>query len=70
LRGEVDRPQARYARQGRNNKLREHKQKPAVNVAHDPSIFAAPEMAIYSVDKQPFHQIPENLPTFERLPKR
>jgi hypothetical protein len=29
-----------------------------------------PAMAIYTVDKQAFHQIPEDLPTFERLPKR
>jgi hypothetical protein len=28
------------------------------------------EMTIYIVDKQAFHQIPEGLPTFERLPKR
>jgi hypothetical protein len=27
-------------------------------------------MAIYTIDKQPFHQIPEGLPAFERLPKR
>jgi len=27
-------------------------------------------MAIYTVDKQPFHQIPEGMPTFERLPQR
>jgi hypothetical protein len=28
------------------------------------------KMAIYTIDKQAFHQIPEGLPTFERLPKR
>jgi len=27
-------------------------------------------MAIYTIDKQPFHQIPDGLPAFERLPKR
>jgi hypothetical protein len=27
-------------------------------------------MAIYTIDKQPFHQIPEGMPTFERLPAR
>jgi len=27
-------------------------------------------MAIYTIDKQPFHLIPEGMPTFERLPKR
>ena len=35
-----------------------------------PSLFGAPQMAIYTMDKQPFHQIPDGLPTFERLPKR
>ena len=27
-----------------------------------------PGLAIYTIDKQPFHQIPEGLRTFERLP--
>jgi len=27
-------------------------------------------MAIYTVDKQVFHQIPDGLPAFERLPQR
>ena len=29
-----------------------------------------PQVAIYTVDKQPFHMIPEGLPAFERLPQR
>ncbi|HEV2715095.1 MAG TPA: GFA family protein [Terriglobales bacterium] len=41
-----------------------------VGTFDDPSVFGAPEMAIYTVDKQAFHQIPGDLPTFERLPKR
>lgn len=36
----------------------------------DPALFGAPQMAIYTVDKQPFHLIAEGLPVFERLPKR
>jgi hypothetical protein len=36
----------------------------------DPAIFGTPQMAIYTIDKQPFHVIPDGLPTFERLPKR
>ena len=36
----------------------------------DPNAFGSPQMAVYTVDKQPFHQIPDGLPTFERLPKR
>jgi hypothetical protein len=35
----------------------------------DPSVFR-PAMAIYTIDKQPFHCIPEGVATFERLPGR
>jgi hypothetical protein len=38
-----------------------------VGTLDDPKQFA-PQMAIYTVDKQPFHQIAEGLRTFERLP--
>jgi hypothetical protein len=41
-----------------------------VGTLDDPSVFGAPEMAIYTVDKQASHQIPDDLQTFERLPKR
>jgi len=34
----------------------------------DPSLFGGPDMAIYAIDKQSFHQIAPGLPTFERLP--
>jgi hypothetical protein len=34
----------------------------------NPSLFGAPQMAIYTVDKQPFHIVPEGVQTFERLP--
>jgi len=40
-----------------------------VGTLDDPSVFA-PKMAIYTVDRQPFHQIAEGIPTFERLPAR
>jgi hypothetical protein len=33
----------------------------------DPKVFS-PQLAIYTVDKQPFHCIPEGTATFERLP--
>ncbi|MGA7328179.1 MAG: GFA family protein, partial [Rhodomicrobium sp.] len=36
----------------------------------DPTLFGGPRMAIYTIDKQPFHYIPEGLPAFERLPPR
>ena len=41
-----------------------------VGTLDDPGLFGNPQMAIYTVDKQPFHVIPEGLPAFERLPQR
>jgi len=39
-----------------------------VGTLDDPSIFGGPQMAIYTVDKQTFHHIPEGVATFERVP--
>ena len=36
----------------------------------DPSLFGGPDMAIYTMDKQSFHQIPEGVTAFERMPGR
>jgi len=36
----------------------------------DPSLFGTAQMAIYTVDNQAFHHIPDGLPSFERLPPR
>ncbi len=41
-----------------------------VGTLDEPSQFGMPQMAIFTVDKQPFHQIPPGIPSFERLPKR
>jgi hypothetical protein len=41
-----------------------------VGTLDNPSLFDGPQMAIYTIDKQAFHQIPEGLPAFERLPQR
>jgi hypothetical protein len=41
-----------------------------VGTLDDPSLYVAPQMAIFTIDKQPFHIIPEGVPTFERLPPR
>lgn len=41
-----------------------------VGTLDDPKLFEGPQMAIYTIDKQPFHVLPEGLPTFERLPGR
>lgn len=41
-----------------------------VGTLDDPTAFTGPQMAMFTVDKQPFHCIAEGLPTFERLPSR
>lgn len=38
-----------------------------VGTLDDPSVFA-PQLALYTVDKQAFHHLPEGLPAFERVP--
>jgi hypothetical protein len=43
---------------------------PKVGTLDDPSLYGDPPMAIYTVDRQPFHLIPEGVPTFERVPPR
>jgi len=39
-----------------------------VGTLDDPRVFGGPQMAIFLIDKQPFHHIPEGIPTFERVP--
>ena len=39
-----------------------------VGALDDPSVFGAAQMAMFTVDRQAFHHIPDGLPTFERLP--
>jgi hypothetical protein len=39
-----------------------------VGTLDDPKMFGNPNMAIYTIDKQSFHHIPEGMPAFERLP--
>lgn len=41
-----------------------------VGTLDDPKLYGGPQMAIFTIDKQPFHQIPEGLPSFERMPQR
>jgi hypothetical protein len=41
-----------------------------VGTLDEPGLFGTPQMAIYTVDKQAFHQIPEGMPAFEGLPPR
>ena len=39
-----------------------------VGTLDDPSVFGMPQMAIFMVDKQAFHVVPEGVATFERGP--
>jgi hypothetical protein len=39
-----------------------------VGTLDDPAVFEAPQMVIYTIDMQPFHQLPEGVPSFERGP--
>jgi len=41
-----------------------------VGTLDDPAQFGLPQMAIFTIDKQAFHQIPDGLASFERLPPR
>ena len=41
-----------------------------VGTLDDPKLYGGPQMAIFTIDKQPFHQVPEGLPAFERMPQR
>lgn len=34
----------------------------------NPAVFGNPQVAIFTIDKQPFHHIPPGLPSFERMP--
>ena len=42
---------------------------PKIGTLDEPATFA-PQMAIFTIDRQPFHHIADGLPTFERLPPR
>ena len=39
-----------------------------VGTFDDPKVFGGPQMVIFTVDKQPFHHVPDGVPTFERVP--
>jgi len=39
-----------------------------VGALDDPALFGGPQVAIYTVDQQPFHCIPEGVARFERVP--
>jgi hypothetical protein len=41
-----------------------------VGTLDDPALYGSPQMAIYTVDKQAFHMIPDGIPAFERLPPK
>ena len=39
-----------------------------VGTLDDPSNFAGPQMAIFTIDAQPYHHVPDGVPSFERAP--
>ena len=39
-----------------------------VGTLDDPGIFGAPQMAIFTIDKQSFHHVPDGVAVFERTP--
>ena len=39
-----------------------------VGTLDDPSVFGAPQMVIFTKDKQSFHHVPPGVPAFERAP--
>lgn len=41
-----------------------------IGTLDDPGLFGGPKMAIFTEDRQTFHHIPDDLPTFEKLPPR
>ena len=39
-----------------------------IGTLDNPSLFEAPQIAIFTVDEQPFHEIPDGMPAFKQLP--
>ena len=39
-----------------------------VGTLDEPSVFGRPDVAIFTIDKQPFHLIADGVPTYERRP--
>jgi hypothetical protein len=39
-----------------------------VGTFDDPAVFEGPQTVIFTIDSQPFHHIPEGIPSFERMP--
>ena len=39
-----------------------------VGTLDDRSVFEGPQMAIFTCDAQPYHRIPTDIPTFEKMP--
>ena len=40
-----------------------------VGTLDDPSVFGAPQMVIFTCDKQSYHQLPDGVPAYERGPR-
>lgn len=40
-----------------------------VGTLDEPSRYGGPQVAIFMIDRQPFHQVPEGVPQFNRMPQ-
>ena len=73
-RGDLEKPVTREFCPDCGTHLVTRPQRPVVVVKvgtlDDPKLFGGPQAAIYTIDQQPFHPIPDGSPTFERLPQR
>jgi hypothetical protein len=41
-----------------------------VGTLDDPGVFAGPQLAVFTAEKQSFHHVPDGIPAFERTPAR
>lgn len=41
-----------------------------IGTLDDPAVYGGPESAVYTIEMQAFHLIPDGIPTFERFPSR
>jgi hypothetical protein len=39
-----------------------------IGTLDEPAVFEGPQMAIFTCDRQPYHQVPTNIPTFDKMP--
>ncbi len=72
-RSDLDRPVIReFCAECGTHLVSRHPDYPAaivkIGTLDQPGLFGTPQMAIFTIDKQEFHQIPAGLPTFHQMP--